>query len=389
MMRIIHFLLSLHPKYGGPTASVPVQCRGIAEEGEDVTLVTYTESRPFEEQLLAAGVKIMELDRPKSRLSQMFQIPILQFLRNEDNSDIYHYHGIWMPSNHWISKMARLHKKKAIVNPRGDLETARINYNRWKKIKKTVAWKLYGGKDTQSAACIIATSSQEMKAIRALGITAPVAIIPNGIETSAFPKTLIHKHHDDKIVLFLSRLNPIKGIEYLLDAWKSIPSIEREGWQLHIAGNSDPQEYIKELEERVNELRLNDSVHFLGPITGEDKIQKYQESDLFILPTLNENFGNVIAEAMMCGLPVITTTNAPWSILNDYQCGWWINLSTENLAKAICEAMMLSDDERNRMGERGRQCIEENFASSAVAQKTVDVYKWVLGKIAKPDFIYL
>lgn len=386
-MRIRHFLSSLHPKFGGPTASVPVQCCGLETQGADVTLVTYTESRPFEEKLKKQGVNIVDFERPSSKIAQVFQLPLKNLLSKGDDADIYHYHGVWMPCDHWVSKYARKHGKKTVLNPRGDLEITRINYNRWKKLKKQIVWWLYGKKDTQNSACIIATSEQEKQAVRTLGITAPVAIIPNGIEMDSFPTSISHNVHEKKTILFLSRVNPIKGLEYLLDAWKAIPESERQNWQIHIAGNSDPKDYVKELEEKAAGLGITDSVKFVGPITGADKLEKYQNCDLFVLPTLNENFGNVVAEAMMCELPVITTKNAPWKVLEDYKCGWWIDLSVENLVNALKEAMALSDEKRWNLGKKGRQCIEENFASEAVAKKTMKVYEWVLGHGEKPGFI--
>ena len=110
-------------------------------------------------------------------------------------------------------------------------------------------------------------------------------------------------------------------------------------------------------------------------------------SDLFILPTFNENFGNVVAEAMMCECPAITTTNAPWEILNTNECGWWIDLSIDNLVKTLKEAMSLTDEERIRLGKKSRQCIIDHFSSDSVAKQTKAVYEWVLGKTDKPAFV--
>lgn len=387
-MKIQHFLMRLAPKYGGPTASVPVQCIGTQKLGAQMSFLVYEESRPYENRLVENGVEVVEIDNPKGRLNTLFSLTLFNYLKSQQQRpDIYHYHGVWMLSNHWVATQGRRNSVKCVLNPRGDLEIARINYNRWKKLKKQIVWWLYGKKDTQNAACIIATSEQEKQAVRSLGITAPIAIIPNGIETDTFPTDIVHKTHKKKTILFLSRVNPIKGIEYLLNAWKAIPEAERNNWQIHIAGNSDPKDYVNELKKKAEELGVKESVKFVGPITGTAKLEKYQDSDLFVLPTLNENFGNVVAEAMMCELPVITTKNAPWKVLDDYECGWWIDLSVDNLVKALHDAMMLSDEERWELGIRGRRCIEENFASSAVAKKTLAVYKWVLGQGKKPDYV--
>lgn len=386
-MKVFHIMLSLNPKYGGPTYSVPIQCRGLAKEGVDVTLYTYSESRPWEADLISDGVKIKEYDKPKSFFRKKFHLALKDLLKKSDDADIYHYHGVWMPCDNWVAAAARKKGKKTVINPRGDLETYRINYNKWKKIKKMLIWHLYAKKNTMEASCIIATSMQEANAVRKLGITAPIAIIPNGIEMNVFPSKVVHTHRDKKIVLFLSRVNPIKGLEVLIEAWSKLPVELSQRWELHIAGNSDPADYVKKLEGQISMLGLNEKIKLLGPITGEAKMQKYMNSDLFVLPTFNENFGNVVAEAMMCECPAITTTNAPWEVLKEDNCGWWIDLSLNNLVKTLVEAMSLSDEQRLELGIRGRQCIINHFSSESVAKKTKMVYEWILGKIEKPDFV--
>lgn len=390
-MKIHHFLLygDLNPKYGGPTYSVPIQCIGTQKEGAKMSFVVFESSKPYEERLIEAGVGIIHMPNPKNKWELLMSVALRHYLRRcADKPDVLHIHGVWMPENLWVSKYGKTHNIPYVINPRGDTEIARINYDKIKKIKKQIAWRLYGKKIVDNAACIIATSEQERDSIRTLGSKVPVAIIPNGIELDAFPKEVVHNHGEKKVLLFLSRINPIKGIEYLIDAWKQLDTSLTSQWELHIAGNSDPKDYIYTLKTKVDRLGLSGSIKFIGPVTGEAKMRKYQDSNLFILPTLNENFGNVVAEAMMCECPVITTKNAPWSCLTEDRCGWWIDLSVENLKNALQEAMLLTDDERHELGKKSRECIVNRFSAPSVAKKTMKVYEWVLGKCEKPDFIY-
>lgn len=391
-MKICHFLLypSIAPKYGGPTYSVPIQCIGTQRQGAEMSIVLYEASRPYSKRMVSEGVNIVYLPNPKYRYEYTFYLPLMRYLSSAiDKPDILHFHGVWTPDNLQVAKYGLKHNIPYVINPRGDTEIARINYNKIKKIKKQLVWHLYAKKIVDNAACIIATSEQEYDSIRILGSKVPVAIIPNGIELDTFPKVVEHRHGEKKILLFLSRINPIKGIEFLIDAWALLPDNIRDEWELHIAGNSDPRDYIFSLKEKVNSLALQKTIKFVGSLTGEAKIRKYQDSNLFILPTLNENFGNVVAEAMMCECPVITTKNAPWSCLVDDKCGWWIDLSVENLVKVLIESMSLSDDERHLLGKLSRQCIINRFSSENVAKKTYQLYQWVMGKCKKPDFVYL
>lgn len=390
-MKIRHFLLygTLDPKFGGPTYSIPIQCIGTQREGAQMSFVVHESSKPWEDKLIEEGVEMINIPDPKSKFEHSFAIPLKRYLSGcKDLPNIIHFHGVWMPCNLYVANYGLRHNIPYVINPRGDTEIARINYDKTKKIKKQIAWHLYGKRIVDNAACIIATSEQERDSIRTLGSKVPVAIIPNGIELDAFPKEVVHNHGEKKVLLLLSRINPIKGIEYLIDAWRQLDTNLINQWELHIAGNSDPKDYIDTLKAKVNGLGLSESIKFIGPVTGEAKMRKYQDSNLFILPTLNENFGNVVAEAMMCECPVITTKNAPWSCLNEDKCGWWIDLSVENLVNTLIEAMSLTDEERHKLGKMSRKSIVNRYSAESVAKKTYRLYEWVLGKCGKPDFVY-
>lgn len=390
-MKVQHFLLygTLDPKYGGPTYSVPTQCIGVQKEGAEVSLVVYEASRPFEKKLKEAGVEVIHLPDPKGKFEHSWATKLKRYLSrsNSERPDVMHFHGIWMPANIRVASYGIKHHIPYVINPRGDLEITRINYNVLKKWKKRIAWRLYGKHIANNAACVIATSLQEHNSIRQLGCKAPIAIIPNGIDLATFPQEVVHHHGEKKVVLFLSRVNPIKGIEFLIEAWSRLDANLRASWELHIVGNSDPVDYIKDLKKQVDKFGIGESVRFVGALNGTEKLRKYQDSNLFILPTLNENFGNVVAEAMMCECPVITTKNAPWSCLKEENCGWWIDLSVDNITLALREAMGLSDDARHELGKKSRECIINRYAATVVAKNTKLLYNWVLGLSSMPEFV--
>lgn len=387
-MKVIHFLGSFNPIYGGPTYSVKSQCLGLANRGVNVSLATESESKRYLMPLIEAGVKVVDSPTETPNIFQSLYLRFSRFLKGIDEYDIYHCHGVWRLTCHWVSRLAFNQGAKYVVNPRGDLEMSRINYNKWKKLKKTLAWYLYAKKDVQNASCLIATSKQEAQSIRRMGVATPIAIIPNGMDLTEFQSvTRTNANKEKKTVLFLSRVNPIKGLELLLEAWALLPSELLDGWELHIVGNSDPVDYKTVIAGLISRKKISSSVKMFDAMVGYEKINKYLSSDLFILPSFSENFGNVVAEAMLCECPVITTTNTPWDCLVSESCGWWIDLSIENLVRTLSEAMSLTDMQRSEMGKRAKCFVENTFSIESVSAQTEKLYTWIMNEGEKPEFV--
>lgn len=153
-----------------------------------------------------------------------------------------------------------------------------------------------------------------------------------------------------------------------------------------IAGNGE-EAYIADLKKMIKDKGLDSCIKIIPPVFGEDKRKLYCESALFVLPTFSENFGMVIAEAMSCGVPVITTNGTPWQELNDLKLGWCINLSLDNLAKAISEAIDLGIDSLFEMGLQCSRHIFDTYQYKEVALKNQMVYEWIVNSKNKPNFI--
>ena len=180
---------------------------------------------------------------------------------------------------------------------------------------------------------------------------------------------------------------PKKGVELLVKAWAKLTTKYPE-WNMVLVGNGD-LEYINKLNCYIKDNRLTDSVKILPATFGKEKHKLYVESSIFVLPTYSENFGMVIAEALACGVPVITTTGTPWYSLEETHSGWWIELSVENLITTLDKAMSLSREELYEMGQRGSIMVRESYDYIQVAKKMEKAYNWLITMTEKPDFIQL
>ena len=223
-----------------------------------------------------------------------------------------------------------------------------------------------------------------MEQIRACGFRAPVAVISNGVDTPSFegPAT----KGERRTLLFLSRIHVTKGIDRLLHAWKSLQQ-KHPDWDLVIAGK-DATSYLSVCNGLVRDLEL-ERVHFPGPLYGEEKSAAYRYADLFVLPTHYENFGLVVAEALVHGCPVVVSKGAPWSGVERTDSGWWTDNSVPALAASLDEAMGCSRDVLMHKGANGREWMQRDFSWRHAAEKMQAAYEWLLSGGAVPQHIYI
>jgi len=309
----------------------------------------------------------------------------LKSILNCIETDLFHGNGLWQFPVHTMAKVARKKNIPYIISPHGMLEPWALNAG---QLRKKMALWFYQEKDLALAACIHATASKEAKNILSLGFKNPIAVIPNGIDLSEFPFPEKKQEKAKSTVLFLSRIHPSKGIELLIKAWEFLPVSLRNDWQIKIAGNGET-EYIASLQQIINSKRLENEIYIVGPQFNMDKLKLYHEADLFVLPSYSENFGIVVAEALACCIPVITTKATPWEELNTYNAGWWIEIGADSLASTMLQAIQMDNAKRKQMGQNGRQLIAENYSIELVTLKMVELYDWSLGKAKKPSFVRL
>ena len=386
-MKVLMTIAGLDPEYGGPSRSVPALAETLARTGVSVELFAC-------DAVAGRGTP----HRPEPRLVPTRLLPFadrstrwavrrngfFSALRERAGADtVIHDNGLWLPSNHAVVAAARTLNRPLVISPRGMLTPWAIKY---RGFKKQMAWWLYQHRDLQCAKVLHATSSAEAEGFRRAGFRQPIAVVPNGVEMSAGTRNSKLETRNSKLrtVLFLSRIHPVKGLIHLAEAWAEL---QPAGWRVVVVGD-DAGGHRAQLETIIRQRQLTSQFEFLGPVHGEKKSELYQNADLFVLPSHTENFGIAIAEALSWGVPVITTRGTPWEELVSHRCGWWTDIGTGPLAEALREATALSDAQRREMGQRGRRLVEENYTWPAAAQKMAAVYRWMLGRAAKPNCVY-
>jgi glycosyltransferase involved in cell wall biosynthesis len=292
--------------------------------------------------------------------------------------DILHDNGVWLLHNHRLAGLAERRGIPRVVSTRGMLEPWAISH---KGLKKKIAWRLYQRRDLKVARCLVATGEVEARNLRLLRFGVPIATVPNGVEVPDDPPCDVDSESGKaarngrrRTALFLGRIYPIKGLPMLIEAWARV---RPEGWRLHIAG-PDEAGHQKQVERAVSVAGLGRSVSFTGPIDHHMKTAAFFDADLFVLPSYSESFGMAVAEALAHGVPVLTTTGAPWSMLREQGCGWWVDATVDGIAEGLRQATRLDSKVLRAMGMKGRALIAAEFGWKRVANLMLSTYEEVL-----------
>lgn len=289
---------------------------------------------------------------------------------------ILHGNGVWRPSTLFPLMFQKGRPAKIIWSPRGTLSEWSMRH---KKLIKQPFWKTLQEPALRKCHCFHATSVIEYEDIRRLGFTAPVAIIPNGVN---IPK--LSQNKKKKRIVFLGRINPIKGIDMLISAWAEIAQ-DFPDWELTIAGPLQ-DDYANTIQNQARTLNIQ-QIKFTGEVLNDEKHELLSSAALFVLPSHSENFGIAIAEALAYGVPVITTTGTPWHEIESKNCGWYIKPDTNSLKKAMRSALNLPLESLMDMGKNGRKWMNDDYSWKNVANNMQKTYEWLLYDTPKPTCI--
>jgi len=380
---VVHVIDSVANAAAGPSYSVPALCRALAEEGNSVTLMSIGEGRHVTDRGFCDLTFRHDYEWVpligRLRLSRGMQSALRIYAVRKDA--IFHVHGLWLMANVYPAPIAKRTRRPLVLAPRGMLATAATNFSKW---RKRLMWHVFQARAVEVVSCFHATSEQEYQEIREFGLRQPVAVVPNGIAVPGTP-IVTHECQKNRTALYLGRVHPKKGLDRLIVAWKKVEG-QHPGWSLRIVG-PDEGGYMERLRRQAFELGLG-RVSFEKPLFGASKDEAFRTADIFVFPTLNENFGMTVAEALAQGTPVICTKGAPWRGLETHRCGWWIDHGPEQLAVSLAHAMSMKSHELAAMGSRGYEWMREDYSWESKARMMSDVYRWLSGALPMPDFVH-
>lgn len=317
-MRIVHVTPYYAPAwdYGGPVRVAQAVCEGLATRGHEVTVVT-TDAQDAGERVAAAeetinGVRVIRARNLSNRLAwRRAFVPMGVRRRFEEvlrRADVVHLHEARSLLNLMALRLLRQSGVPYVLTAHGSLPHHQ---------QRGIAKRLYdalGGQALLAAACRLhAISDVEAAQYHDAGADpGRVAIIPNGIFPAEYEpradgtvfRELLGITSDRPLVLFLSRLHPIKGVTYLLDAFadlhQRLPEVV-----LALVGPDDGAGAAA--QRQVTALGLEDAVRFVWGTSGEMKLDAYRAADAYVLPSRFDVFSIGLVEAMAAGAPVVVS----------------------------------------------------------------------------------
>jgi glycosyltransferase involved in cell wall biosynthesis len=388
-MRVLHVIPSVPHVRGGPSLVVMDMVKALRAKNVDAEIATTNDNGDY------------LLDVPLQKLVEYKQVPIWFFSRFSptvklvreyafswqltawlwdkiSEYDILHIHAIFSYTSTMAMAIARLKNVPYIVIPHGLLSEWSLQQS---TRRKQIYMRLIEEANLNHSQAIHLTSQLEQQEVAQLGLSVPSFVLPHGLSQ---PTLILNARHrlrehlqvaaDEPIILFLSRLHPKKGLDYLIPA---LGKLTHHRFTFVVAG-SGCKEYEAEIESALVATGISDRTHFTGFIGGETKNLFIQGSDLFVLTSHAENFGLAVLEALAVGVPVLVTPGvALAAVVQEHQLGYVPELDVLAIAQAI-EEYLTHPQAAKDMGDRARQIIREQYTWDKVAAKMVEIYQDII-----------
>ncbi len=318
------------------------------------------------------------------------------------DADLATFVGLWKFPSVAALQWARRTRKPYLVAPHGMLDAWALRNS---GTRKRIAGWLFQNEHLKKASCLRALCAAEAKSFRTYGLKNPICIVPNGVDlppssdeghaislNSPFPA-------GRKVLLYLGRLHPKKGLGQLLSAWNRVREEQGKDWLLAIAG-WDQGGHESELKQKATDWGIpwsdgdgqassKTSVLFLGPKFGQAKAEVFSNCDAFVLPSLSEGLPMVILEAWAYGKPVLMTPECNLPEGFSSHAALRIDPTTESILEGLHQLADMTSVERQAMGKHGLDLVRDRFTWPKVALEMRSVYEWVLGGGPPPGCVNL
>jgi len=367
-MKILRVIPTLNAAAGGPVEGLIQQGMELVRHGHSVdTVCLDSPGAPLDERLRSSVVFCLG---PSYR-GYGFAPRLEPWLREHGGHyDVIIIHGMWMYHGYCVAKVARELGLPYVIFLHGMLDPWFAREYPFKHLKKWLYWPWAEYRTLRDARLVLFTTAEEQILARqsfwlykarerlvgygirareiALGQARPVFV-------SKFPEL-----DGKRNILYLSRIHPKKGCDLLIQSFANVAN-QDPALHLVMAGPGDP-EWVGRLRELTRQLNVAHRVTFTGMLKGEMKWGAYDAAEVFVLPSHQENFGIVVAEALASGLPVLTTFAVNiWREIKQTGAGIIHPDTQAGTDQLLADWLALSQGERSAMRLNAQDCFQKNF----------------------------
>lgn len=375
-MRVLNVNVTLDAVSGAGTAERTLQMsRFLKNAGAECAILTLDvglDSRHLDE---LSGIPVTALRCVLPRY-YIFPLPEPRVTELVRWADVIHVMNHWTLLNAVVYRAARRTGRPYVVCPAGALRI----YGRSNLLKKLYS-KSIGNRIIQNAAACVAIADNEIDRFRHYGVRDDhIALIPNGVDPDAFraadPKAFRKKFGIDDLpfILFMGRLNPIKGPDLLLQAFCQVKGLF-DDLQLVFAGPDGGM--LATLKTMAHQADVADRVHFIGHISGSDKAGAYSAARLLVIPSRQEAMSIVVLEAGVCGTPVLITDECGFNEVENIGGGRVVGASAKALESGLLE-MLKDPASLRRVGLKLKDHVIQHFLWESTARSYLELFDRIL-----------
>jgi glycosyltransferase involved in cell wall biosynthesis len=391
-MKILHVIPSISLVRGGPSQAVIDIAKALCSQGIEAEILTTNDDGP---NLLDVPLgQLVAYQQARVRFFPRFSPPIkpirefafssqlTQWLwRHIKDYDLVHLHAIFSYTCTAAMAIARIQNVPYIVRPNGLLCNWSLQQS---PLKKQIYLAAIERSNLNCSQSIEFTAAQEQQEVAALNIHAKNFVLPYGL---SLPESILDARlrlrqklqieADEPIILFMSRLHPKKGLEYLIPA---LGKLKNSNFSFILAGNGSP-EYEDKIENLLRVSGIEDRTHRTGFVRGEMKNLLLQGADIFALTSHSESFGLAVLEAIAAGLSIVTTPGVPLStVVRQHQLGVITEVEIDKIEIAIQDCLdgLQNIQQTEARRDRAYQLIQQNYTWDCIAKNLIKIYKNVL-----------
>lgn len=388
-MKVLHVIPSVASIRGGPSKAVLEMVLALRHLNIDAEIATTNDN----------GSEL--LDVPLNKKIEYKQVPVWFFSRfspeihsvrefafsscltswlwqHINDYDLVHIHAIFSYPSTMAMAISRIKKVPYICRTLGQLCEWSLQQGYQ---KKQVYLSLVERANLEGASSIHFTTEQEEKEASKLGLKCSSFVLPHGISIPPkIPDAKIKLRQqlaiseNEPIILFLSRLHPKKGLDYLIPA---LGKLTHKSFTVILAGNGD-SDYEIEVEKLLHKHNIYTRTHRVGFVEGEYKNLLLQGADIFTLTSYSENFGIAVLEALAAGIPALVTPGvALSSMLKQERIGYVTDLNIDAITSSI-KYCLNNLPELKEKGDHGYQVILQKYTWESIAAKLIDTYSTII-----------